>query len=265
MMAVEYGRVLGRSFGVLSRNFGAVVPFVLQGVVGLLLTGLFVLVLSLKFASLVSNLVAGGAESIDVGTIGQILPYLLVFVVVSLLLSSFFSLWGILCVRSAITKKRVELGLNFKKSFSNYFGFLGLNILLILILGLLLIPGIGFASFKDTNLMLFGVGVLYLVLWGLFAVLFLLSPYVFVFDGRGVLESIKKSFGLVKKNYGRVLVLVLIFLVVGFFYSYLLEFVGKIAVVGAVLNLLVLAPVLSLFSHSYFGSVYLEAGGKKGS
>lgn len=208
----------------------------------------------------------GGIQAPGAAPTPQITAAALLFSIVFIVVSIFVQGGALGLVKDYIKEGKMKLA-NFPSyGFKYYLRLLGLGLIIILIIGIIaLIAALIIAATAPLNntvvtviasiiAIIIGAAGLYYVL------LLIMSPYSLVCDETGVIGSMKKSIGIVRKAVGRVLLLlvllILISLGIGFVIGFLTGLVTVAMPAGA--GQVVIGIVNSIF-NGYLGIVMMAA------
>lgn len=186
--------------------------------------------------------------------------------IVFILASIFMQGGSLAVVRDYIKEGKMKLGSFASYGLKYYIRLLGLGILIVLIVVIIaLIAALIIAATAPLNNMIatiiasiiaiaIGLAGIYLVL------LLVMAPYSLVCDNTGVIEAIKKSMGVVKKNFMKVLLLLVLLVLIAIGIGVLIGIVTGIATVAmpAKVGQIVIGIVNSLF-NGYLGVVMMAA------
>jgi len=196
------------SFKTLWKQPIIVIPLLINVIVS------FISLMIADFASsgnpLIQEYAATGAiASFSLESFYPLIAIYAVALIISFLISSFFYAGAIGMIYDVVRKKKTSLKamVDYGKKF--FLRLIGINI----VLGLLSMAGITIALLPlliDQTWLTFILTLILGIAFVLFMILFLLSNIYLIIQNKGVLASISKSFSVIKKNYFRFILLIIL-------------------------------------------------------
>lgn len=240
-----------KGFGVATRNFGLV--SVLIGF------NLLANLISIPLARTVTPTTPPAPGAVPPPSPGAIV-FSLVFILVSIL----FQGGSLGLIRDAVKQGSMKLGNMLSYGFKYYLRLLVLGILIVLIIAIAGIAAalVVAATAPLNNTVVTVVASLVAVAIGAIALycilLLMMSPYALVCDEAGVVQAMKKSMGVVRKNIGKVLLLLLVVILISLGIGFVVGLLtGALTVaLPAQAGQIVVAVVNSIF-NGYLGIVMM--------
>ncbi len=270
-MIEEY---LSKAWDAYKRNFWEIIAATL--IVLLIVGGIVVLSIIPLIGSIL--LAAAGSESARLALANNIMSSFSIFFIgmIIAVIAGIALGAGLVRVYADALKGKAQIGALFSTAREKFWSILGANVLKGLILlplfAVLLLPPllISFSSMIPmavsspfgTSFSNMGMGIMLWLLLGfiaffLIALLFTFADWAVVLGNLGAVESVKKSYAVVKENYLELLALAAILAVISFVVSF-------VPVVGGLINFFVVSPITLLaYTAFYMEKTRAAKAGKK--